>query len=105
MQKVFPEQEFVELPFSHPIYQAHYAFPNGLPKIHEHDGEPPQGYGLFDQDGRLAVFYTVEANLTDGWEPESVHNNPPEKRRAALQMGTNILIYAMTAPVASDPAQ
>ncbi|NBC17814.1 MAG: DUF4159 domain-containing protein [Bacteroidetes bacterium] len=105
MQKVFPEQEFVELPFSHPIYQAHYAFPNGLPKIHEHDGEPPQGYGLFDQDGRLAVFYTVETNLTDGWEPESVHDNPPEKRRAALRMGTNILVYAMTAPVASDPAQ
>ncbi len=99
MKKVFPEQEFVELPFSHPIYHIHFDFPNGLPKIHEHDGKPPQGFGLFDRNGRLAVFYTYETDLGDGWEPPSVHDNPPEKRRAALQMGTNILVYAMTRPM------
>jgi hypothetical protein len=96
LEKVFPEQSLVELPFSHPIYHTRYDFPDGLPKIHEHDGDPPRGYGLFDENGRLVVFYSVESDLGDGWEPASVHNNPPEKRRAALRMGTNILTYAMT---------
>lgn len=95
MKKVFPEQEFQELSFNHPIYHTHYDFPNGLPKIHKHDGKPPQGFGLFSKDGRLVVFYTYETDLGDGWEPASVHDNPPEKRRTALQMGTNILAYAM----------
>ncbi|MDX1548141.1 MAG: DUF4159 domain-containing protein [Rhodothermales bacterium] len=99
MKKVFPEQDFVELPFSHPVFHAHYDFPGGLPKIHEHDGKPPQGFGLFTADGRLAVFYTYESDLGDGWEPEAVHNDPPAKRLAALQMGTNILVYAMTSPL------
>lgn len=94
MKKVFPEQEFVELPFDHPIFHTHFDFPNGLPKIHEHDGKPPQGFGLF-VEGRLVVFYTYETDLGDGWEPPSVHNVPPEKRQAALQMGTNILTFAM----------
>ncbi|GIV57940.1 MAG: hypothetical protein KatS3mg042_0853 [Rhodothermaceae bacterium] len=95
MKKVFPELEFVELPFSHPIYRAHFTFSNGLPKIHEHDGKPPQGFGLI-HNGRLVAFYTYETNLTDGWEPPEVHHDPPEKREAALQMGTNILVYALT---------
>lgn len=95
MAKVFPQQEFVELPFDHAIYHTHYSFPNGLPKIHEHDGKPPQGLGLFDRYGRLCVFYSYESDLGDGWEPESVHDLPPEIRESALQMGTNILVYAM----------
>ncbi len=94
MKKVFPDQEFVELPFSHPIYHLHYDFPQGLPKIHEHDGKPPQGFGLFYQ-GRLVVFYTYETNISDGWEAPEVHHDPPEKRLAALRMGTNILVHAL----------
>jgi hypothetical protein len=96
LEKVFPEKELVEVPFDHPIYNVPYDFSDGLPKIHEHDGEAPKGYGYFDDDGRLMVFYTVETDLGDGWEPASVHDNSREKRRAALRMGTNILTYAMT---------
>lgn len=95
LEKVFPEKELVELPFDHPIYRTRFDFPDGLPKIHEHDGEAPKGYGLLDDHGRLMVFYTHETDLGDGWEPASVHDNPSEKRRAALRMGTNILTYAM----------
>jgi hypothetical protein len=95
LSKLFPDTELVELPFDHPIYHTHFDFPNGLPKIHEHDGKPAQGFGLI-RDGRLVVYYSYESDLGDGWEPPSVHNNPPEKRRAALQMGTNIIVYAMT---------
>lgn len=94
MKKVFPEQAFVELPFAHEIYHTHYEFPNGLPKIHEHDGNPPQGFGLF-HDGHLVVFYTYETNISDGWESPEVHQVPPEKRMSALQMGTNIITYAL----------
>ncbi len=95
MKKVFPQQEFVELPFDHPIFHTHYSFPNGLPKIHEHDGKPPQGLGLFDTYGRLCVFYSYESDLGDGWEPESVHDLPTEVRENALKMGTNILVYSL----------
>jgi len=95
MKKVFPEKEFVELPFDHPIYHTRYNFPDGPPKIHEHDGERPQGYAILDDNGRVMVYYTHETDLGDGWEPASVHNNPPEKRQAALRMGVNILTYAM----------
>ena len=94
MKKVFADQEFVELPFSHPIFHTHFEFPNGLPKIHEHDGKPPQGFGLF-VDRRLVAFYSYESDLGDGWEPQEVHNVPSEKRFAALRMGINILTYAM----------
>jgi hypothetical protein len=95
MKKVFPEQDFAELPFSHPIYHTHFEFPNGLPKVHEHDERAPQGFGLF-VDGRLAVFYTFETNLSDGWEAPGVHpGDSPETRQRALRMGTNILVYAM----------
>lgn len=92
MKKVFPELDFIELPFSHPIYHKKYKFPNGLPKIHEHDGEQPKGYGLIYK-GRLICFYTYSCDLGDGWEDPEVHNNPPEKRQQALQMGANIIQY------------
>lgn len=95
MKKVFPDREFVELPFSHEIYHTQFEFPGGLPKIHEHDGKPPQGFGILDDSDRLMVFYSYESDLGDGWDPEVVHDNPPELRERALQMGTNILIYAM----------
>lgn len=95
MRKVFPEKNFVELPFSHQIYHTRFEFPSGLPKIHEHDGKPPKGFGILSDSGRLMVFYSYESDLGDGWEPESVHNDPPEKRLAALRMGTNIVVYAM----------
>jgi len=92
LKKVFPETELVELPFSHPIYHQHFNFPNGLPKIHEHDGKPPKGYGLIYK-GRLVCFYSYETDLGDGWEDFEVHRDPPEKHQAALQMGANIIQY------------
>src|SRR5690606_843981 len=92
MKKVFPELEFVELPFTHAVYHRHFQFPNGLPKIHEHDGKQPQGFGLIYK-GRLVCFYTVNCDLGDGWEDAEVHNNPPEKREQALRMGANIIKY------------
>ncbi len=90
MKKVFPELDFVELPFSHPIYHQKYNFNNGLPKIHEHDGKPPQGFGLIWQ-GRLVCYYDFETDLGDGWD--DVHNDPQETRSKALQMGANIVQY------------
>ncbi len=92
MKKVFPEQEFVELPFSHPIYHQKYNFDKGLPKIHEHDGKPAQGFGLF-HDNRLVVFYSYECDLGDGWESYAVHKDPENIRLLALQMGANIISY------------
>ena len=92
MKKVFPEKDWVELPFSHPIFHSYYNFPNGLPKIHKHDGKPPQALALFDDD-RLIVLYTFESDLGDGWENQSVHNNPNDIRTKALEMGTNIVMY------------
>jgi len=95
IQQLFPEKELVEVPFDHPIYHQKFNFPNGLPKVHEHDGLPPQGFGIFD-NGKLVLFYTYETDLGDGWEDESVHNDPPEIRLKALQMGANIVQYAFT---------
>jgi len=95
MKKVFPELEFVEIPFEHPIYHQRFDFPRGLPKIHEHDKKPAQGFGLI-WEGRVVCFYTYECDLGDGWEDESVHNDPPEIRRKALQMGANIVQFAFT---------
>jgi hypothetical protein len=95
MKKVFPESEWAELPFSHPIYHTLYSFTNGLPKIHEHDKLPPRGYGLF-YNGVMICFYDVECDLADGWEAEEIHGDPPAKRTAALQMGANVIIYALT---------
>ena len=94
LKRVFPEQELRELPFTHPLYSAHFEFPNGLPKIHEHDEKPPQGFGLF-VGARLCLFYTVETNPSDGWADPDVHHNPPDKREAALKIGTNIVVYAL----------
>ncbi|MFA6805928.1 MAG: DUF4159 domain-containing protein [Bacteroidales bacterium] len=92
MKKVFPELEFVEIPFNHPIYHQKYQFPNGLPKIHEHDGKPPKGYGLF-WEGRLICFFSYETDLGDGWEDEEVHNDSPQSRLKALQMGANLIQF------------
>jgi hypothetical protein len=94
IKRVFPKNDLVEIPFTHPIYHAHYRFPDGLPKIHEHDGKPPQGFGIF-HGGRLVVFYTYEANISDGWADPHVHGDPQEKREDALRMGINIIAYAL----------
>ena len=95
MRRVFPNKEWVELPIDHPIFNCYYKFPNGLPKIHEHDGKHPQGLGLFEGD-RLIVFYSYESDLGDGWEDSEVHNNPEAVRKTALQMGANIIWFALT---------
>ena len=95
MKRVFPDKDFVELPFDHPIYHTYYDFPNGLPKIHEHDGGPPKGLGLFHEE-RLIVFYSGNTDLGDGWEDPDVHKDPENVRRNALKMGANIVIYALT---------
>jgi hypothetical protein len=92
LKKVFPAVELVELPFNHPIFHQKYDF-SGLPKIHEHDGKRPQAFGIII-DGRLVCLYTYETDLSDGWEDPQVHNDTPEKRKQALQMGANILMYA-----------
>ncbi len=98
LKKVFPELELVELPFDHPIYHQKFDFPRGLPKIHEHDGKPAQGFGLV-YEGRLVVFYSYECDLGNGWEDQRIHNDPPDKRQAALRMGANILAYAFTSSI------
>lgn len=92
MKKVFPELDFVELPKDHPIYNQKFKFPNGLPKIHEHDGKPAQGFGLF-WEGKLVCFYTYECDLGDGWEDAAVHGNSEETRLKALRMGANLIQY------------
>ena len=94
MAKVFPDQDWVEVPFDHPVYHQKFGFDEGLPKVHEHDDLPPRGLGLF-VDGRLVCFYDVECDLGDGWEDYQVHRDPEEVRRAALQMGANLIRYAM----------
>lgn len=95
LKKVFPELELVLLPFDHPIYHQKFQFPNGLPKIHEHDGKPAQGFGLL-YEGRLVVFYDYETDLGNGWEDARIHNDPEAKRQQALQMGANIIAYCFT---------
>ena len=92
LKKVFPNNPLVEIPFDHPIFHQKFNF-NGLPKIHEHDGKRPQAFGIFEE-GRLLCLYTYETDLSDGWEDPQVHNDSPEKRKEALQMGANILMYA-----------
>jgi hypothetical protein len=93
MKKVFPELDFVELPFNHPVYHQKYDFPSGLPKIHEHDSKVPQGFGLI-YEGRLVCFYDFECDLGDGWEDAEVHKDSDETRQKALKMGANMLQYA-----------
>ena len=95
MKKVFPDKEWVELPIEHEIFKILFQFPEGLPKVHEHDNKRPQALGLF-HDEKLIVLYTYECDLGDGWEDANVHNDPPEIRRASLQLGTNIILTALS---------
>lgn len=92
VKKLFPNQELIEVPFDHPIYHQKFDFNNGLPKIHEHDKKPPQGFGIF-VDNQLVLFYTYESDLGDGWESQEVHNDSESTRRRALEMGANILSF------------
>lgn len=95
MKRIFPEQELAELPFSHGIYSSHFVFHNGVPKTHEHDGKPSQGFGLFS-NGRLVVYYTYESNPSDGWNDPEVHGDPEPVRQEALRFGTNIVVWALS---------
>jgi hypothetical protein len=95
MKKVFPEQILVELPFTYGLYHCQFQFPIGVPKTHEHDGHPPQGFGIFYK-GRLVVFYTYESNPSDGWDDPEVHNDPEPVRLDALRFGTNVVVWALT---------
>ena len=95
MKKIFPELDFIELPFDHPVYHQKYNFNKGLPKVHEHDNKAPQGYGLI-YEGRLVCFYTYECDLGDGWEDRAVHHDSQETRTKALKMGANIVQYVFT---------
>jgi hypothetical protein len=95
MQRIFPDGQLLELPFSHAIFHAHYDFPRGLPKIHEHDGGPPKAFGLM-HDGRMVVLYTFDTDLGDGLEDEEVHHDPAAKRDEALRMSLNIVQYVLT---------
>jgi len=98
--RVFPDRPLVDVPLSHPIYNVVYPFPRGIPKVHEHDGKPPRGYGIFLGE-RLAVYYSYESDLGNGWEDPSVHNDPPAIHEAALRMGVNLFVYAVTSPPSS----
>lgn len=95
MKKIFPELEFIQLPFDHPIYDQKFKFEKGLPKIHEHDNKPPQGFGLI-YEGKLVCFYSYESDLGNGWEDKRIHNDPEEIRLKALRMGANIISFALT---------
>ncbi len=94
LKRIFPDREMVDVPLDHAIYNVMYKLPQGIPKIHEHDGKPAQGLGIF-LDGRLVVYYSYQSDLGDGWEDPEVHNDPPEKREAALRMGVNLFLYAV----------
>jgi hypothetical protein len=95
IKKVFPEYNLEVVPFSHPIYNVFYKFPNGLPKIHEHDGGPPEGLGIFIE-GELRLFYAYNTDIGDGWDSPEVHNDPENVREEAIRMGINIVMYALT---------
>jgi len=92
--RLFADHPLVEVPLGHPVYHLVYDFPTGIPKIHQHDGKPAQGFGIF-LDGRLAVYYSYQSDLGDGWEDFEVHRDPPEKHEAALRMGVNLFAYAV----------
>lgn len=94
MERLFPERQVVELPFTHPVYHCFYDFPNGPPKIHEHDNQPPRGYAIII-NGRAVIYFLVESDIGDGWEDPQVHNDPEEKRLEAFRMGVNVLTYAL----------
>lgn len=94
LHQLFPEREVVDVPFDNPLYHCFYDFPNGPPKIHKHDGKPPRGYAVII-NGRIVVYFLVESDIGDGWEDPQVHNDPQAKRLQALQMGLNLLTYAL----------
>ncbi|MDH3890437.1 MAG: DUF4159 domain-containing protein [candidate division Zixibacteria bacterium] len=94
MAELFPEREVVEIPFDHPLYHCFHDFPNGPPKIHEHDENPARGYAII-LNGRVVLYFLVESDIGDGWEDAQVHNDPPEKREEAFRMGVNIVTYAL----------
>jgi hypothetical protein len=93
--RVFPDRPMIDVPLTHPIYNIVYSFPRGVPKVHEHDGKRPQGFGIF-HEGRLVVFYTYEADIGDGIEDAHVHNDPAPVREQAMKMAVNVVVYAMT---------
>lgn len=95
MKKVLPDKDFIELPFSHKLFNIFYKFDNGAPKTHEHDKKPPQTFGIFISE-RMAVLYTYESNPSDGWADPEIHKDPEEKRIEALKFGTNIILYALS---------
>lgn len=95
MKKVFPDKDFIELPFSHKLFNIFFKFDYGAPKTHEHDKKPPQTFGIFIGE-RMAVLYTYESNPSDGWADPEVHKDPEEKRIEALKFGTNIILYALS---------
>jgi Domain of unknown function (DUF4159) len=95
MKKVFPEHEFVEIPFNHPIYHQKFDFPRGLPKVHEHDNKPPQGYGII-HEGKLVCFFSFECDLGNGWEDQVVYNDPEYVRLEALKMGANLIQFSFS---------
>jgi hypothetical protein len=94
IRRVFPDRELQELPPSHPVFRSFYELPEGLPKIHEHNGKPPQAFGIFEK-GRLVLFYSYESDLGNGWEDADLHNLPIGTREAALRMGVNLFVYAL----------
>lgn len=95
IEKLFPNNQLIEVPVNHPIYNQTFSFPNGLPKIHEHEGLPPKAMGIFHQD-RLVLLFTTESDLGDGWEDPEVHNDPAEVREKALKMGANLIQYVFS---------
>ena len=94
IRQIFPDAELTQIPPDHPVFSTFYEFPDGLPKIHEHDGEPPQALGVF-VDGRMLVFYSYESDLGDGWEDEGVHEDAPQTREDAIRMGVNLFLFAL----------
>ena len=96
--RVFPDRKLVDVPLSHPIYHIVYDFPRGIPKIHEHDGAPARGFGIF-LGGRLAVYYSWSSDLGNGWEDTNTYHDPPALHEAALRMGVNLFAYAVTSRV------
>jgi hypothetical protein len=98
LRRVFPDRELQEIPADHPVFSVFYRFPRGLPKIHEHEGKPPQAFGIFEE-GRLVLFYSYESDLGNGWEDADLHDLPAELREAALRMGVNLFLYALSQAV------
>jgi hypothetical protein len=100
IRRVFPDRELQEIPASHPVFHAFYDLPEGLPKIHRHDGSAPQAFGIFER-GRLVLFYSFESDLGNGWEDADRYDDPPETREAALRMGVNLFMYALSQVVST----